>query len=107
MKNTPETYRHYHNTTLIFNFIILSCTIWYCVPYYYDNFDTNSSSAIYGYAWLHGFGRIQYNHFLNYGNNVSNGTQGDYNLNTYANNAGRYENCYNTTLLFGNSRLLE
>ena len=87
---------------------IPSCTIWYCIAYYYNDFDIGSyNNGTSDYKWNHGYGRIQYNHFLNYdiNSNTFNGTLGDTTIYKYGNygNIFKRENAHNTTLLFGNS----
>ena len=80
---------------------IPSCTIWYCIAYYYNDFDIGSyNNGTSDYKWNHGYGRIQYNHFLNYDNN-ENVWNGDYygNYNSYTLSNVSNHNYHNTTLL--------
>ena len=81
---------------------IPSCSIWYCLSN--PHTDGTRASNI-DYAVLLMYGKIQYNHRLNYENTetaISNGTEG--NLNNYTNSINwKFDNFHNATPLFRNT----
>ena len=108
--SNTQIYYHWnwHNTTLLFNFIIPSCTIWYCIIWsknaYWEAVAFQDSIHS-----IQDFAHIWYNHKLIYANAqdaITNSTEGDSN-NYSDSNKIRYYNYHNTTLLFSNSRLLK
>ena len=94
------TNNNWHNTTLLFdNFIITSCTIWYCLN---DDYSEGKGASIVSWGFIHKYGLIEYNHKLVYRNTkdaITNGIIG--NRNEFTDNDWWWNN-HNTTLLFGN-----
>ena len=69
--------------------------------------ENGKDAAIVLWPWRCRYGHIKYNHFLNYdtNTNVWNGFNGNYN--EHGDNSGLNWNYHNTTLLYGNMKLLE